>query len=90
MNAESLEELAVRTLAKVREAIRAADPYNDFGSILGAQDETTEIVEDLYSDLHRASRRARRLLARIAKWEAGEREVGMLRPREAKETEART
>jgi len=78
MRDETIHELSYRALAAITEAKLRVAPYNDFGSVLGAQDEITEIVEELYTDLHKACRRARRLIARIDKWEDGDRTVTML------------
>ena len=73
-----LEERSFRTVEAVRAALDAAMKYNDFGSVLGAQDEASEIYETLMSDLGRAATRARRLSQRIRKWNEGERDVPLL------------
>jgi len=75
----SLEERAFRAVEAFRSAEKAADNYNDFGSVLGVQDEITEICETLMHDLGRAATRSRRLENRIKAWEKGERTVSMLR-----------
>lgn len=76
---ESLNDLLIRAARLLYEATQKAAPYNDFGSALGIIDEATHLTEDLTADLHRACRRARDLTRRIEKWEAGHRDVLMLR-----------
>jgi len=56
----------------------AAQKYNDFGSVLGAQDEVMEIYETLMADLARAACRARRIKRRIELWETGDRNAPLL------------
>ena len=79
---ETLETLARRAVTAVRDAAHRAEKYNDYGSVMGIQDEAEEILEQLRTDLHKACRLARRLICRIDKWEAGERDVAMLRRQE--------
>jgi hypothetical protein len=79
MKNESLAEQAQRTLATFAEAEAAAEKYNDFGSIMGIQDETECIREELRRALGRAALRSRRLKLRINAWEGGERRVEKLR-----------
>lgn len=76
---EALEELAISTVAEVTAAKRAVYPFNDFGSVLGAQDDIEAIYDDLQKALRSARCRAARLQNRINKWNAGDRQVSMLR-----------
>jgi len=73
------EELAFRATRALKDAAKRADPYNDFGGVMGIQDELGEIFEELEADLRKASRRARRLVSRIEKLEAGELKVELLK-----------
>lgn len=75
---ESINDIAVRTLQSVKEAQQAARKYNDFGSILGFQDEATEIQNDLERALRSTCVRASRLKCRIEKWESGNHKVEVL------------
>lgn len=75
---ESINDIAVRTLQIVKEAQQAAHKYNDFGSILGLQDEATEIQNDLERALRSTFVRASRLKYRIEKWESGDHKVELL------------
>ena len=77
-NEQTLEEAAFRAVEAVRAAIEAARKYNDFGSVLGAQDEASEIHNHILLDLGRAATRARRLKRRIELWDSGKREVDLL------------
>lgn len=78
---ESLNDLASETLRIFSEAVNAAAPFNDFGSVLGARDEIELIERDLREALCTARLRAGRLKVRIGKWDRGEREVGKLKDR---------
>ena len=73
-----LEERSSRAVEAVRAAMAAAHKYNDFGSVLGAQDEVMEIYETLMADLARAACRARRVKRRIELWEKGDRDAPLL------------
>jgi hypothetical protein len=73
-----LEDLAEKATQLVRSAINAAKKYNDFGSVLGAQDEAADIQETLLDDLGRSATRAQRLSRRIQKWETGDRTAPLL------------
>lgn len=75
-----LEIRASRAICAIRDAFEASNKYNDFGSVLGAQDEVTDIYETLMKDLGHAATRARRLKLRIDLWEKGEREAPLLSP----------
>lgn len=76
--AEKLEELAIRAVSTFKEADKAAHPFNDFGSVLGAQDEIEEIHSELERALRSACRKSARLSRRIKLWNDGEREVSLL------------
>lgn len=76
MNAS--EEVII-ALTDIEEAKRAAAPFCDFGSILGARDEMEEINRELSECMNRISRRARKLRERIRRWNANQREVDMLK-----------
>lgn len=75
---ESINDIAVRTLQIVKEAQQAAHKYNDFGSFLGAQDESTDIQNDLERALRSTCVRARRLKSRIERYESGDHTVNLL------------
>jgi hypothetical protein len=76
----TIEDLATRAVAALKEAEKMAHRYNDFGSVMGIQDELHEIYEELSADLCKASRRSKRLITRIIHWEAGNMDVPMLDP----------
>jgi len=75
---EKIEELAIRAISTFREADKAAHPFNDFGSVLGAQDEIEEIHSDLERALRAVYRKSTRLKRRIQLWNDGNREVSAL------------
>lgn len=79
MKHETLAEKAQRTLAALAAAEEAAEKYNDFGSVMGIQDDIGQIRDDLHRALGSACVRATRLNSRIKAWESGERSVDMLR-----------
>lgn len=78
MAQETLESLAIDTVARVNELLKITHNYNDFGGVMGVRDEADEIMETLNRDLRRARRTAARLKSRVAKWEAGDRSVDLL------------
>ena len=73
------EDLAFRATRALKDAAKRADPYNDFGGVMGIQDELGEIFEELESDLRKTCRRCRRLVSRIEKLEAGHLTVDLLK-----------
>ena len=78
MGRESIADLMVRAHAMVKDAQAAAHKYNDFGSILGAQDEATDLENDLENSLLAICKRARRLKSRIERYESGDHSVPLL------------
>lgn len=78
-NPMSIPDWFHRANSLLNEAAKRADPYNDFGGVLGIQDELGEISERFEEDLKECARRCRRLINRIEKWEKGERSPTMLR-----------
>jgi hypothetical protein len=84
---ESMSDMILGTIERIKEASRAANNYNDFGSFLGVQDEINAIDEDLDRELRIARSRAARLIRRIKQWEAGERKVDMLHLENKKESQ---
>ena len=78
MTQETLESLAIDTIARVNELLKLTHNYNDFGGVMGIRDEVEDITETLHRDLRRARRMAARLKSRVAKWEAGDRSVDLL------------
>ena len=75
---DRITSIAHRALAHLEQAMAAVENYNDHGSVLGAFEGAEDIHNDLADALRRCSERSQRLVARIEKWEAGEREVAML------------
>ena len=78
MERESIADLVVRTMEMVKDAQKAAHKYNDFGSMLGIQDEATDLYADLERALHATCKRARRLKGRIERYESGDHVVPLL------------
>lgn len=75
---ETLESLAMDTIARVNELLKLTHNYNDFGGVMGVRDDVDEITDTLHQDLRRARRMTARLKSRVAKWEAGDRTVDLL------------
>jgi hypothetical protein len=75
---DRVDSLAHRALAHLEQAMEAAANFNDHGSVLGAFEGAEDIHNDLADALRRCTERSQRLVARIEKWESGDRDVGML------------
>lgn len=78
MKEATLEQRVIQAADAVTKAINDSFPFNDFGSVLGAQDEAGDIYATFLADIGRAATRARRLSNRIRNWNAGNRNVTML------------
>jgi hypothetical protein len=75
MSAVTLNDLTLKAMVSLTKAQEVAQPYNDFGSVLGAQDELNRIENDLRDQLQKTLVDSDRLRRRVTKWEAGDREV---------------
>ena len=75
---DRITSLAHRALAHLEQAMAAAGDYNDHGSVLGAFEGAEDIHNDLADALARCSERSQKLVARIERWESGEREAKRL------------
>jgi hypothetical protein len=76
---QSLNDLAVETLADFKEVQSLGAGYNDCGSVLGVRDEIKMIERELEQTLNRCGLRIAQLRCKIEKWEKGERDVDMLK-----------
>ena len=78
MGEETTEQQAGRILLALAQLREVCAKYNDYGSALGAVEESEDIEDDLKAALRSTGRRTRRLVARIKKWEAGDRDALLL------------
>lgn len=78
MKDETINDLLIRAGAMLRDAEGSAHKFNDSGGVHGFDDESCDIRETLRRALHDCCRRSRRLIRRIEKYDAGEREAELL------------
>lgn len=68
---QEINDVAVRALKLLDELEKLADPFNDYGSVMGIQDELDEIYKDTKDALYSTCRRSKRLKKRIQLWNEG-------------------
>lgn len=66
-----IKETAERAVNLLFEVEKLAEPFNDYGSVMGIQDELDSIYKDLKETLYSSCTRSRRLIKRIELWNEG-------------------